>query len=237
MAHTFSRDSQSGVPKLSRFGLPGLWVFITSRFDLWLGWGLKQSCSSPQELSNGVLHSTCTHRDWVDSWLLVVRSQIANLIPGPSFDHNLCCRCPNGSCEAILDIYTSTPFQRYKEHLDARCLDPWNCILSFWESGRTPKSHFQECEWWLHTSLKVGLRHCALNAKIQHFVLSFNISYWGFIKFPYFTNTTKTRVWGWKEAQRQDENRVTLHISLISVSLNEQTCPLHMRFVLKLIIK
>ncbi len=29
-----SRDSQSGVPKLSRFGLPGLWVFITSSSNL-----------------------------------------------------------------------------------------------------------------------------------------------------------------------------------------------------------
>ncbi len=30
---------------------------------------------------------------------------------GPSFAHNLGCRCPNGQCEAILDIYTSRPFQ------------------------------------------------------------------------------------------------------------------------------
>ncbi len=50
-------------------------------------------------------HSTCTHRGRVDSQLLVVGSQTASLTPGPSFDHNLCCKCPNGSCEAILDIY------------------------------------------------------------------------------------------------------------------------------------
>jgi hypothetical protein len=43
---TFSRDSQSGVPKLSWFGLSGLWAFITSRSNLWLGQGLKQTCSS-----------------------------------------------------------------------------------------------------------------------------------------------------------------------------------------------
>jgi hypothetical protein len=30
-----SRDPWSGVPKLSRFGLPGLWAIITSRPDLW----------------------------------------------------------------------------------------------------------------------------------------------------------------------------------------------------------
>jgi len=58
---TFSRDSPSGVPKLPRFGLPGIWAFITSRSDLRLGWGLKQTCNSPWELSNGVLHYTCTH--------------------------------------------------------------------------------------------------------------------------------------------------------------------------------
>jgi hypothetical protein len=101
---TFSRDSQSGIPKLSRFGLLRLWAFITSRFDLRLGWGLKQTCSSPWELSKGVSHSTWTHWDHVDSWLLVVESQITSLIPGPSFAYNLCRKCPNGSCKAILDI-------------------------------------------------------------------------------------------------------------------------------------
>jgi hypothetical protein len=44
---SLSRDSQSGVPKLSRFGLPGLWAFITSRSDLRLGQGLKRTCNSP----------------------------------------------------------------------------------------------------------------------------------------------------------------------------------------------
>jgi len=155
----FSWDSQSGVPKLSRFGLLGLWAFITSRFDLRLGQGLKQTCSYPWELSNGVLHFTCTHRGRVNSWLLVVGNQIASLTPDLSFDHNSCCRCPNGSCEAILDIYTLRPFQRYKEHFNARCFNPCNHVLSFWESRRTPKSHFRECEWRPHTSFKVGLRH------------------------------------------------------------------------------
>jgi len=114
-----------------------------------------------------VSHFTCTHRDQVDSQLLVVANQIANLTPGLSFDHNACykcpngsCyRCPNGSCKAILDIYTSKPFQRYKEHLNARCFDPCNHVLSFRKSRRTPKSHFRECEWRPHISLKVGLRH------------------------------------------------------------------------------
>jgi len=110
---SFSRDSQSGVPKLSRFGLPGLWTLITPRPELGLGRSLNQSCSSHRELFNSVSHFTYTHRIRVDSRLLVVGSQTTNLTPDLSFDHNLCCRCPNGSCKAILDIYTSRPFQRY----------------------------------------------------------------------------------------------------------------------------
>ncbi len=128
----FSRDSKNGVPKLSQFGLPGLWTFITSCLDLRLGWGLKQTCSSPRELSNGVSHSTCTHRDWVDSRLLVVGSQTTSLTSGLSFDHNLCYRCPNGSYEAILDIYTSRPYQQYKKHFKARCLTP---AIELWVFG------------------------------------------------------------------------------------------------------
>jgi len=156
---SFSRDSQSGVPKLSQFGLLGLWAFITSRPKLGSGRGLNQSCSSPQELSNGLLHFACTHQDWVDSQLLMVWSQTVSLTPDPSFDHNLCYICPNGSGDAILDIYTSKPFQRYEEHLNARCFGPCNRVLSFRESQRTPKSYFRECGWRPHTSLKVGLRH------------------------------------------------------------------------------
>jgi hypothetical protein len=119
-----SRDSQGRVPKLSRFGLSGLWELITPSLNLRLGRGLKQTCSSPRELSNGVLHLTCTHRDQVDSRLLVVENQTASLTPGPSFDHNLCCGCSNGLCETIFDIHTSRTFQRYKEHLNTKCLAP-----------------------------------------------------------------------------------------------------------------
>jgi len=107
----YSWDSQGGVSKLSRFGFPGFWELITPGSNIKLGWGLKQTSSYPQELSNGVSHSICAHRGQVDSQLFVVGSQIASLTPGLSFDHNLCCGCLNGSCEAIFDIYTSRPFQ------------------------------------------------------------------------------------------------------------------------------
>jgi hypothetical protein len=81
----FSQDSQSGVPKLSRYGLPELWAFITSLSNLRLGQGLKQTCSSPWELSKGVSHSTCTHRDQVNSRLFVVGSQTTNWLPALLF--------------------------------------------------------------------------------------------------------------------------------------------------------
>jgi len=128
----FSWDSQSGVPKLSRFGLPGLWTLITPHSKLGSGRGLNQSCSSCCELSNAMLHSFSKRQEKVGFWLLVVGSQTANLTPGPSFAHNL--GCPNGTCEAILGIYTSRPFHWYKEHLNARCFDPWTRALSFQES-------------------------------------------------------------------------------------------------------
>jgi hypothetical protein len=102
---SFSRDSQSGVPKLSRFGLPRLWTLITPRPKLRSRQGLNQSCNSRQELSNGVSQLTCTHQNRVDSRLLVVGSQIVSLTPGPSFDHNLCCRCPNAHARPF---WTST---------------------------------------------------------------------------------------------------------------------------------
>ncbi len=133
-----SRDSQGGVPKLSRFGLLGLWANITSRPNLQSGQGLNQTCSPPSELFNAMSHFTCWHRIRVDSWLLVVGSQTTNLTPGPSFAHNLGYICPNGLCKVILDIYTSRPFQWYKEHLNVRCFYPCNYLLSFWKSQRTP---------------------------------------------------------------------------------------------------
>jgi hypothetical protein len=157
----FSQDSQSEVPKLSRFGLPRFWAFITSRPELRLGRSLNQCCSSRRELSNAMSHSCCRRRDKVDSRLLVVGSQTASLTFDPSFALNLGCRCPNDSCEAILDIYTSRPFQWHKKHSNARIFDPWTRALNFWESRKT--SHFWECGLHPHTYPKVGLRHVCLN--------------------------------------------------------------------------
>jgi hypothetical protein len=143
---------------MSWFGPPRLWELTTPGSDLRLGWGLKQTCSSPQELSNSVSHSICAHRGRVDSWLFVVGSQTASSTPSLSFEHNLCCRCSNGSCDAIFDIYTLRPFQHYKEHLKARCFSLCCRALKLRESRRTPSSHFWECESHPHTCPKVGLQ-------------------------------------------------------------------------------
>jgi hypothetical protein len=134
-----SRDSRVGVPKSRHQGLSGLWGRITSFADLWSQCGLKQSCSPRWELSNDMWHVACSEVNRVNSRLLVVGSQTANLAPGLSFAHNLCYKCPNGSCEAILDIYTSRPFRWYKELFEARRFDPCNRALkvreSFWDSN------------------------------------------------------------------------------------------------------
>jgi hypothetical protein len=99
-----SRDSQMGIRKFLSLGFLWLWGPITFSADLRLRWCLKKSCSPRWELSNGMWHVTWKQGNWVDSRLLVVGSQIANLTPNLSFDHNLCFRYPNGSCEPILDI-------------------------------------------------------------------------------------------------------------------------------------
>jgi hypothetical protein len=93
------------------FGLSGLWDIIASCFNLQSERGLNQTCSPLQELSNAMLHSHSARRERIDSRLLVVGSQIASLTPGPSFAHNLGCKCPYDQWKAIIDIYTSRPFQ------------------------------------------------------------------------------------------------------------------------------
>jgi hypothetical protein len=89
-------------------------------------------------------HVACTKVNPVDSQLLVVGSQTANLTPDFSFGHNLCYKCPNGQCEPILDIYTSIAFQWYKKLFKEMGFDPCNRALkireSFWDSNSQHKS-------------------------------------------------------------------------------------------------
>jgi hypothetical protein len=87
-----SRNCPETVP----VGILGLRELITPDFKVWLQRGVNQTCSPRRDLSNDVLHSQFGGWEEVDSWLLVVGSQIASLTPGPSFAHNLSYRCPNG---------------------------------------------------------------------------------------------------------------------------------------------
>jgi hypothetical protein len=90
-----------GILKLPKLGLPKLWGPITLCADLGLRWGLKQSCSPHWEFFNDMPHATCTQGNRVDSKLLMVGSQTANMTLGFSFGHNLCFRCPNGHASPL----------------------------------------------------------------------------------------------------------------------------------------
>jgi hypothetical protein len=129
----------------------GLWKLISPDCQVRLERGLNQCCSSPREISNAISHTIIGRWEEVDSRLLVVGSQTANLTPGPSFAHNFGYRCPNGQWEASLDIYTSRPFQWHQEHPNSRYFGPSTRALNFWESRRAPSSHFWECGLHLHT--------------------------------------------------------------------------------------
>jgi hypothetical protein len=141
-----SQDSQVGVLKFPNLGFSQFWKPITLCVNLWLRWGLKQSCSPCQDLSNNMCHVICTQRNQGDSWLLMVRSQIDNLTPDLSFGHNLCFKCPNGWCKPILDIYVLKASQWYNKIFNPMSFDPCKSPLKIWESIRTPtpkvKAHF-----------------------------------------------------------------------------------------------
>jgi hypothetical protein len=144
-----SQDSQVGVPKLPKLKLSWLRSLITLCANLWLKWGLKQSCSPCQEISNDILHATYTQGNRVDYRLLMLKSQTINLTPGLSFGHNLCFRWPNGSCEPILYIYVLIAFQWYKELLEPLGL---TLAITLWTFANPLGFHFPkwkllwECE-------------------------------------------------------------------------------------------
>jgi hypothetical protein len=138
---SFSRDSQVGVSKLSRLGVPELWELISPDFQVWSRRGLNQSYSSLGELSNAMSLFRFWRREKVASQLLVVGSQTASLTPDPSFAHNLGYRCSNDQCQEIWDIYTSRPFQWHQKHPNTRCF------------GRAPSPQLWECS---HTWPKWG---------------------------------------------------------------------------------
>jgi hypothetical protein len=60
------------------------------------------------------------------------------LTRNPFFSHNLCLKCPNGSCKLILETYVLIAFQWYKELLNPLSFNSYNCSLKIWESTGTP---------------------------------------------------------------------------------------------------
>ncbi len=129
-----------GVSKFPKLGLPQLWGHITLCVDLRFIWALKKSYNPCQKIFNGMLQINYTQGNQVDSWLLVVGSQIANLTLSFSFGHNLYSKCLNGSCEPILDICVLIAFQWYKELFNPLGFDPCNRSLKIRESTETPNS-------------------------------------------------------------------------------------------------
>jgi hypothetical protein len=95
---------------------------------------MKQSYSFYWELFNSMSYATYTQQNQGDSRYLMVGSQTPNL----SFGHNLCLKCPNRSCQPILDIYVPRAFQWYKERFNLMGFVLCNCSLMVWESIKTP---------------------------------------------------------------------------------------------------
>jgi hypothetical protein len=69
----------NGSPEIPTIRTTRSWGPITLRVDLRLKWGTKKNCNPPWELSNNMLHTTCTQGNWGDSQLLVIGSQTVNL--------------------------------------------------------------------------------------------------------------------------------------------------------------
>jgi len=127
-----------GVPKFPQLGLPRFWGPINLCANLELRWGMKQNCSLHRKLFNNMLHATYTQRKLGWFLHLAIGSQIANLTSIPSNAYNLCVKCPNRSCEPILDIYVPRYFQWYKEPLNLMGFDLYNRSLKIWESIEIP---------------------------------------------------------------------------------------------------
>jgi len=164
-----SRNCPETVPG----GVPELWALITPDGQVWSRWGLNQTCSPRRDLSNDVSHFPFGGWEEVDSRLLVVGSQTASLTPIPSFAHNLNCKCANGQCEAIFNIYASRPFQWHQKHPNARCFGPFCRTLNIQESRRTPNPQLWKC-WASPPHLaKVGLQ--------QTPKVGAHLGEWGFI--------------------------------------------------------
>ncbi len=152
-----------GLPKWSPEIVPAwlqeLWTAITPDCRVGSRRGLNQSCSPRRDLSNAMSHAWIGCREGIDSRLLVVGSQIVSLTPGPSFAHNLGCRCLNCQCDDIFDIYVSR-LSNDTKNTPMRGVFPLAVELwTFRSPGGLQIPNFSKC-WASPPHLaKLGLRH------------------------------------------------------------------------------
>jgi hypothetical protein len=101
------------TPKIGTLVIPKLWMLISSSNQNYLEHMRALSYNPKKDISKGVSHVTI--RDHLTPTLrgFVIGSQISNMIPAPSFDHNSCILGLNEQFDGILNIYTSRPFQWY----------------------------------------------------------------------------------------------------------------------------
>jgi len=139
------RTSKLEVLKFPKLGLSRLWRPITFWVDLWLRWGLKQSCILCWNVSNDMWYAICMQVNQGDFQLLMVGSQIGIL----TFSYNLCFKHSNGTCEHILDICVSGSCKWYKELFNPMNLDPYDCLLKIWKFIKIPipkvRAHLEVC--------------------------------------------------------------------------------------------
>ncbi len=114
---------------------------------------------SSRDFSNGMWHATYTQRNQGDSRLLMVKNQIGNLTPGPSFGHNLCFNYSNGSCEPILNMHIPKSFQWYKELFNPMGFNP---LTILWKFGSP--SGFQLPKWELTWECGGSFPHILLHS-------------------------------------------------------------------------
>jgi hypothetical protein len=92
----------NGSPEISKVGTPvtlGAHNFVCGpSIEMRFKEKLEPSLRAFQRYVARHLHATKLGRFLT----FTVESQIANLTPDLSFGHNLCFKCPNGSCEPIL---------------------------------------------------------------------------------------------------------------------------------------
>ncbi len=88
-------------PKIGTFVISNFWTFISSSNQAILAHARALYINSLKDLSNGVLHILI--KDYLTPTLrgFMVKSQIPNLTPAPSFDHNSCILGLHEQCEGL----------------------------------------------------------------------------------------------------------------------------------------